>query len=369
MNRVYNITISFVICFNAASLVCGNLIDTQSCIVYYGMSDASAAVALGEDVFVAADDENNILRIYKTNQTSGPVSTFDLTSFIMADSTYPEADIEGATILGERIYWITSHGRNKDGKMRPTRYRLFATSVKKENETITLTPFGIPCRTLIYDMLGSNMTRGLRLDKVTKLDVQKITKKELRELAPKRKGLNIEGLCATPDGNSLYIGLRNPQFPGWVTLKKRAIIVPLLNPRQVIENGESAIFGTPILLDLNGLGIRSIEYSCFHKSYLIIAGPKDDKPGFALYKWSGEKEEKPVLLKKFPKNKNFTPEALVVFENSGKLLVLSDDGTINIDISDSSRCLNGKTSGQGKCPNKFLSDQSKKHFRGTWLEL
>jgi hypothetical protein len=369
MNRVYNITISFVICFNAAGLVCGNLIDTQSCIVYYGMSDASAAVALGNDAFVAADDENNILRIYKTNQTSGPVSTFDLTSFIMADSTYPEADIEGATILGERIYWITSHGRNKDGKMRPTRYRLFATSVKKENETITLTPLGIPCRTLIYDMIASNMTRGLRLDKATKFDVQRITRKELKDLAPKRKGLNIEGLCATPNGNSLYIGLRNPQFSGWATLKKRAIIVPLLNPRQVIENGESAVFGNPILLDLNGLGIRSMEYSHFHKSYLIIAGPKDDKSVFALYQWSGEKEEKPVLLKKFPKSsENFTPEALIVFENSCKLLVLSDDGTINIDISDSSQCLKGKMSGKGKCPNKFLSDQGKKHFRGMWLD-
>jgi len=347
-----------------------NSIDTEKSIVYYGMSDASAAVALGEDMFVTADDENNVLRIYKTNQTSGPVSTFDLTSFIMADSTYPEADIEGATRVGERIYWITSHGRNKDGKIRPTRYRLFATAVKKENETVTLTPLGIPCRTLIYDMLGSDMTRRLRLDRVTKFDVQKITKRELRELAPKRKGLNIEGLCATPDGNTLYIGLRNPQFSGWMSLKKRAIIVPLLNPRQVIENGQSAIFGTPILLDLNGLGIRSMEYSHFHKSYLIIAGPKDDKSGFALYQWSGEKEEKPMLVRKFPKNgEDFSPEALVVFENSGKMLVLSDDGTINIDISDSSQCLKGKMSGKGKCPNKFLADQSKKTFRGMWLEL
>jgi len=318
---------------------------------------------------VAADDENNILRIYNKNHTSGPVSILDLTSFLAADPAYPEADIEGATMVGDRIYWISSHGRNKDGKMRQSRYRFFATSVKKEKETITLTPVGIPCRTLIYDMIGSNMTRHLRLDKVTKFDVKKIKKEELKKFAPTKDGLNIEGLCATPDGNTLYIGLRNPQFSDWATLKKRAIIVPLHNPRQVIENGKPPIFGTPILLDLNGLGIRSMEYSHFHKSYLIIAGPKGEKSGFALYQWSGEKEEKPVLLKKIPKNNNFTAEALIVFENSGKLLVLSDDGTINIDISDSSQCLKGKMSGKGKCPNKFLSDQSKKYFRGMWLDL
>jgi hypothetical protein len=336
--------------------------------VYYGMSDASAAVTLGNDQFVAADDENNILRIYKINQTSGPVSTLDLTSFITADPDHPEADIEGATRVGDRIYWITSHGRNKDGKIRPTRYRFFATSVKKENGNTTLVPIGLPCRTLVRSMVESNVTQGLRLDKVTQLDA-KLEKKELKELAPKRKGLNIEGLCATPDGNTLYIGLRNPQFSSWMNLTKRAIIVPLINPLQVIEKGESPVFGAPILLDLNGLGIRSMEYSQFYKSYLIIAGPKDEKPDFALYKWSGKKKEKPVLLKKFPKNsKNFAPEAMVVFENSGKLLLLSDDGTVDVDVADSSQCLKGKMSGKGKCPNKFLSNQNKKHFRAMWLD-
>ena len=33
--------------------------------VYRGASDASAAVAVGEDMFAMADDEDNILRVYK----------------------------------------------------------------------------------------------------------------------------------------------------------------------------------------------------------------------------------------------------------------------------------------------------------------
>ncbi len=370
MKRVFKIILSLLICFVTSGTAHRKSIETETCIAYYGMSDASAGAALDNNLFVVADDENNILRIYKTNQTSGPVSTLDLTSFIKAGPAYPEADIEGATMIGDRIYWITSHGRNKDGKMRPGRYRFLATSVKKENENITLTPVGIPCSTLIHDMVKSNVTRHLQLDKVTMFDAKKLKNKELKKLAPKKEGLNIEGLCAAPDGNTIYIGLRNPLFSDQMTSKKRAIIVPLHNPQQVIENGKPPVFGTPLLWNLGGLGIRSMEYSRFHKSYIIIAGPNNEEARFALYRWSGKKEEGPVLVKGFPVNlNNFTPEALIVFGNSGKLLALSDDGSIDITISDSSECLKGKRTKKNKCPNKFLSEQNKKHFRGMWLEL
>ena len=34
----------------------------------------------------------------------------------------PEADIEGATRVQDRVYWITSHGANNDGEVRPSRH-------------------------------------------------------------------------------------------------------------------------------------------------------------------------------------------------------------------------------------------------------
>jgi hypothetical protein len=88
-----------------------------------GTSDASAGAAVSENMFVAADDENNTLRIYQIDNPTNAVFSVDLTEFLAAASKNPEADIEGATAIGNRIYWITSHGRNKDGKMRPSRYR------------------------------------------------------------------------------------------------------------------------------------------------------------------------------------------------------------------------------------------------------
>lgn len=343
---------------------------SSSYVVFHGMSDASAAAAVRSDLFVAADDENNVLRIYKTDDPSQPISSFDLTSFIATDPNYPEADIEGATMVGDRIYWITSHGRNNDGKMRQSRYRFFCTSVKVENDSVILTPVGYPCSNLVHEMIKSEAAQYLQLDRAIRFDAKNLKKKEREKLAPKETGLNIEGLCATADGKILYIGFRNPLYSSSKTSKEKAIIVPLHNPQQLIEKRESPKFGSPILWNLDGLGIRSMEYSHFHKSYFIIAGSRDETPCFALYQWSGKKEKQPVLVKRFlSEQDHFTPEALVVFKNHGRVLVLSDDGSIVTDISDTSDCLEGKILKDGKCLNKHLTDQNKKYFRGLWLEL
>ena len=109
--------------------------------VYHGASDASAAVALGEDMFVMADDENNILRVYKIGGAS-PVYSYDVSEFLKIEQDHPEADIEGATMVGRRVYWITSHGRNKDGKVRPSRYRFFATDVEVKDGKVAIQPVG-----------------------------------------------------------------------------------------------------------------------------------------------------------------------------------------------------------------------------------
>ena len=54
-------------------------------VVFSGMSDASAAVALDAEHFVVTDDENNTLRIYRSDQLSAPVKQIDLTAFLCVD--------------------------------------------------------------------------------------------------------------------------------------------------------------------------------------------------------------------------------------------------------------------------------------------
>src|SRR4051812_47763733 len=95
--------------------------------IFRGMCDASAAVALDDDLFAVANDEDNTIRVYHAAKGGPPVSSVDLSAFLRVDPKFPETDLEGAAWLGDRIFWMASHGRNHDGKFRASRDRFFAT--------------------------------------------------------------------------------------------------------------------------------------------------------------------------------------------------------------------------------------------------
>lgn len=351
--------------------------STEKVLLYRGASDISAAVAVGKEMFVVADDEDNVLRVYKSNQACLPVFSYDLTRFLDIEPQHPEADIEGATKIGDRIYWITSHGRNRDGKIRPNRYRFFATTVRIQDRNITISPVGTASRTLIHSLIKAESMRHLQLGRAARFDATSLSEKERKNLAPKESGLNIEALCASADGKRIYIGFRNPRP------YSKAIVVPLNNPRRVIEQEAPPIFADPLLWDLKGYGIRSMEYSNFHKACFIVAGAHDEKPAFALYRWSGDKDSQPVIVQgqtqmpfcaigesteKDLDKYNFTPEALITFKACDKFLLLSDDGSLPVDVSDPSECMHGKLHKNGTCLNKYLTDQNKKYFKAVWFQ-
>lgn len=333
---------------------------------FRGTCDASAAVALDDDKFVVADDENNILRVYKIG-SAHPLFTYDLTRFLSILPEHPEADIEGATKINNRIYWITSHGRNQDGKMRPNRYRFFATDIKVENDKIGIKPAERPSWTLVHDLLKEESVVKNDLVRATGFSASSLKPKEREKLAPKKNGLNIEAICADPNGKIVYIGFRNPLHKTG-TGSEQAIIVPLKNAASVIEESTEPVFGKPLLWNLNGLGVRSMEYLAFHKDFFIIAGQADEKKNFALYKWSGDQKQQPELIGKITDlPQDFTPEALIPFGNSYCLFVLSDDGGLIVNVSSPSECMEDELLEGLKCQNKYLTDPNKKTFRGICL--
>ncbi|MBN1807078.1 MAG: DUF3616 domain-containing protein [Sedimentisphaerales bacterium] len=348
-----------------ASLTFGNEKSTEI-LVYRGTSDASAAVAIGHNMFIVADDENNILRVYKINQGDLPLFSYDMNEFLDVEPEHPEIDIEGAAMIGRRVYWISSHGRNKDGKIRPNRYSFFATDIEAQKGNVTIKPVGKPNKTLIHNLVKSESTNYLRLDRTTGFGIGKLSKEERQKLAPKEKGLNIEGLCASADGKTIYIGFRNPRYNDGISRKEKAIIIPLRNPDDVIEKSSAPIFGMPILLDLAGLGIRSIEYSNFHKVYFIIAGAFNGNQKFAMYRWNGKREDRPVFVNQLSLA-NFSPEVMITFKNSDKFLVLSDDGSLQIKVKGPWECMEGEFNKDGTCQNKYLLNPEKKTFKGIWI--
>ncbi|MBA7705576.1 hypothetical protein ES703_114408 [subsurface metagenome] len=353
--------------FFLLTVCCAFADEPSNVLTFHGSSDASAAVALDGDKFIVADDENNVLRVYKIG-SAPPLFAYDLTRFLSILPEYPEADIEGATKVGNRIYWITSHGRNRDGKIRPSRYRLFATDIIVENDKVSIEPAGNPSRTLVHNLLKEESVVEDDLARAAGFSTGKLKAKQRLKLAPKRDGLNIEALAAEPNGKLIYIGFRNPLHKNSSGTKK-AIVITLKNPLKVIEEAQKPVFGKPLLWDLQALGIRAMEYSAFHKAFFIIAGPADEKKNFAFYKWSGDENQQPELIRKITDlPEDFTPEALSLFENSDKLFLLSDDGSLIVNVSSPAECMEDKLLEGLNCQNKHLTDTSKRTFRGFWLK-
>jgi hypothetical protein len=307
----------------------GNKLAPVRPTTYSGMADASAAVAVSSNLFIVADDEDNVLRLYPSDRGTKPSKEFDLSAFLMLDAKSPEADLEGAARLGDRIFWIGSHGRNRNAKERRNRGCLFATEIHLEGSSVELTPLGKPYRSLLADLIDDSRFEQFHLA-------------EAARRAPKDDGgLSIEGLSATPDGH-LLIGFRNP-IPGG-----RALVIPLLNPNEVID-GHAARFDPALQLNLDGLGIRDI--ACQDGIYIIIAGSSGHGGPFRFYRWTGTGTRPEQLDVRHLGG--YTPEAIVIYPQTGlrELQVLSDDGN---------RLIHGM-------PAKSLPDPSRRSFRSFWL--
>jgi hypothetical protein len=244
------------------------------------------------------------------------LATTDLTVFLNPAKKSPEVDIEAAACIGDRIYWISSHGRNAKGKERESRHRFFATSVAVTNGAVEIKALGN-----FYSDLVADMVRDPRL-----------------------KVFGLAGATATPEGH-LLIGFRNPVPRG------KALLVRLLNPGEVIL-GKAALFGEPVLLDLGGFGIRSIELWRDNGRYIVVGGASDGTPGSRLYEWSGDTGQPRQLTGRMD---TLNPEALALFghERTRQILVVSDDGTLQIRGQD--------------C--KKLRDPNLKRFRAVSVAL
>ncbi len=295
---------------------------------YTGMADASAAVPISSNLFVAADDESNTLRLYSADHGGPPLKEFDFNEFLEVRGKSLEADLEAAARLGDRAFWLGSHGRNRNAKERDNRCRLFATDIRFNSNDLTLVPVGRPYKHLLNDLLDD--PRFARFD---------LARAALH--APKdADALNLEGLAATPDGH-LLLGFRNPIPDG------KALLIPLLNPNEVID-GRTASLGPAIQLDLGGLGIRDLAF--YQGVYLIIAGPYHGGGPFHIYRWAGQ-----GTVPERIKTKHFgtlTPEALIIYPRTGlsEFQLLSDDGTRETDGT----------------PNRALP-MSRRSFRSVWV--
>lgn len=267
-----------------------------------GASDASTAIAIDALTMLVADDESQVLRRYSRTASGLHQAGFDFTSSLgltdLNGGVPREVDIEASFRIGNRIYWIGSHGNQATGSFnaRPNRRRVYATDLVGD----ALSYVG-RYDFLAQDLIAWDQANGHGLG-AGALGLQASAAPNVSpELL---SGFNIEGLVAAGDGSDALLAFRAPQQTP--ATRDRALLIPVRGFAALVTGGSggnslpagSAQFGAPVLLDLGGRAVRSIDRNAQNR-YVLIAGPSGAATGvapadFRLYQWDGESA--PVLL-------------------------------------------------------------------------
>jgi len=233
-----------------------------------------------------ADDENNFIRLYSRHHYGTALYSLDIASNVGATE---ECDLEasGTSVKfnpGKRFYWIGLLGNSKSGNLKPDRNKVIATDVSGMGDAAMLSvkSYSNQMPTALINWGNGNGWN--------------FTTSAASGMIPKRiDGFNVEGLSVTHGGDTAYIGFRAPCVPVKGTVptasnRKYAVLAPL-NNFETILNGTgqvstSPLLGQPILFDLDGIGIRSIE-RIGNGKYLMVAGLYTGGGSPAVYLWGG----------------------------------------------------------------------------------
>jgi hypothetical protein len=265
---------------------------------YKGICEASAGAFIDRTHFAVASDETNRLQIYERGKPEPIGDGIDMEDF----TSFDKSDLEAAAVIGDRVYWISSHSFNSQGEDKAKRKVFFATTIAQANGKPTLVGVGKPVKSL-RDPLA-------------------------KAAGVKPEEMNVEALAATPEGG-LLIGLRAPLRNG------QALVVPFRNPAAVVDTpGTAPDFGEAVPVKLVDRGFRSMEtIGGGTAQYAIVAGPvSDSATGFALFRWSGPGTD-PIEVKNVDLT-GIKPEAAMSVPGQNLLQLLSDDGDICSDEDD-----------------------------------
>ncbi|MGZ4116590.1 MAG: lamin tail domain-containing protein, partial [Bacteroidia bacterium] len=255
-----------------------------------GMSDASDAIAIDDNYYMSGDDELDVLNVYSRSNSGLPLVSYDYASNLsLPDPTKPEVDVEAAassTAHPNRVYWLGSMSNGKAPfNNKPNRDRLFATTYSGTGATTSFSfvgYYGNLRASLISwgDANGYNFTASAA-DGVDSKTVS---------------GFAAEGMVLGPDNSTLYIGMRAPLVP--TTTRTKAVIAPILNFETWFNDGSPAgspVFGSPIELDLGGRGFRDLV-KLSNGTYIIVAGDPGGVMTSAIYVWTGNAADVPVMV-------------------------------------------------------------------------
>jgi hypothetical protein len=140
--------------------------------------------------------------------------------------------------------------------------------------------------------------------------------------------LNIEGIAWDPTGPRLLLGLRAPVIDG------HALIVPIrmIDAAEAFRIENLRVDGPTIRLDLDGEGIRSIEYDERAKAFRIFTGAtlNEEDREFRLVEWDGKSGSAPRELSRF--SRLLKPEGIARADLDGQSIsvIVFDTGGFTV---------------------------------------
>ena len=282
--------------------------------MFNGVFEPSAVQQLPDGKLLIAEDEpNHAFSIISIDKTGRFVEDEALDTRVITGFKRRLSDLEALARDEEGfIYALTSHSRTRKGNRSPDREHLMRFKIQDGN-VLGLTS---------YD----NLTQVLETDHKLHDLIRERTKAEVSF-----DEINIEGMAFDPVKKRLVLGFRDPEF------NNMALVAFISNPKDVFERNAKPEFDEVAVIDIDGGGIRSLNYDPVLKTYVIANEVKDEngQKFSQLWTWSGNPTDEPQKIS-LPNLQHITNvEAVDSITVNGKpqMILMGDEGNASQKIT------------------------------------
>ena len=282
--------------------------------MFNGVYEPSAVQQLPDGKLLIAEDEpNHAFSIISIDKTGRFIEDEALDTRVITGFKRRLSDLEALARDDEGfIYALTSHSRTRKGNRSPDREHLMRFKIQDGN-VLGLTS-------------SDNLTQGLETDHKRHALLRERTKAEVSF-----EEINIEGMAFDPVKKRLVLGFRDPEF------NNMALVAFISNPKDVFERNAQPEFDEVAVLDIDGGGIRSLNYDPVLKNYVIANEVKDEngQKFSQLWSWSGNPTDEPQKIS-LPNLQHITNvEAVDSITVNGKpqMILMGDEGNASQKIT------------------------------------
>ncbi|MDO5102041.1 MAG: DUF3616 domain-containing protein [Lautropia sp.] len=259
-------------------------------------------------ILVVEDEAKQAFALLKFEKDGTPSTNAEANQKLISSFERKMNDLEAVTMDDQGwLYAITSHADTKKGERKAAREQLVRFKL----------PEGVATEQQYHDGLRDVLASSEELKKL----IQDQGASNVHLSNP-----DIEGLAFDPKTRQLVLGFSKPVIDG------KSLIVTISNPEAMFAQQAAPAFSAAYLLDLQGGGIRGIDFDAAHQRYLLLNEVEDanGKNRSQLWQWDGKARSAPAKITPptFAKMKNIEAIGLIDAGNSPEYLFLSDEGNV-----------------------------------------